>query len=254
MSDVETEWRGEALWIRLNRPERRNAYDPAMAAAIVSAFDDAPRARAVVITGSGGSFCAGGALATLSHPTTGEMRKLYAMSMRLFDAVRSCPRPVIAAVNGAAAGGGNELVVACDLAIAARSATFGQTGPRVGSAPVTGATNVMGVQIGEKRAKELAMLCRRYPASQALGMGLVNEVVDDDALEATVDAWVSELSALSARYLEITKISSNIWWNAARDSFSNGVGMLVQALASPDMAEGASAFLDKRQPKFPPPQ
>jgi 2-ketocyclohexanecarboxyl-CoA hydrolase len=182
------------------------------------------------------------------------MRALYAMSMRLFDAIRSCPRPVIAAVNGAAAGGGNELVVACDLAVAARSATFGQTGPRVGSAPVTGATNVMGVQIGEKRAKELALLCRRYPADEALRMGLVNEVVDDDALEGTVEAWCAELAVLSPRYLEITKVSSNIWWNAARDSFSSGVGMLVQALASPDMAEGATAFLEKRKPSFPPPE
>ena len=254
MSDVETQWRGDALWIRLNRPERRNAYDPPMAAAIVAALEEAPRARAVVITGSGGSFCAGGALTTLSHPTVGEMRALYAMSMRLFDAIRSCPRPVIAAVNGAAAGGGNELVVACDLAVAGRSATFGQTGPRVGSAPVTGATNVMGVQIGEKRAKELALLCRRYPADAALRMGLVNEVVDDDALEATVEAWCAELAVLSPRYLEITKVSSNIWWNAARDSFSSGVGMLVQALASPDMAEGATAFLEKRKPSFPPPE
>jgi 1,4-dihydroxy-2-naphthoyl-CoA synthase len=182
------------------------------------------------------------------------MRSLYRNSIRLFDAIRSHPRPVIAAVNGAAAGGGNELVVACDLAVAARSATFGQTGPRVGSAPVTGATNVMGVQIGEKRAKELAMLCRRYTAEQALSLGLVNAVVDDDALEAEVDSWVAELSALSPRYLEITKVSSNIWWNAARDSFCTGIGMLVQALGSPDMAEGASAFLEKRKPQFPPPE
>ena len=75
--------------------------------------------------------------------TMRDLRALYRTSMRLFDAVRQCPRPVIAAVNGAAAGGGNELVIACDLAIATQSATFGQTGPRVGSSPVTGATNVV---------------------------------------------------------------------------------------------------------------
>jgi enoyl-CoA hydratase/carnithine racemase len=254
MSDVIVEWRGDAIWIRLNRPERRNAFDPPMADAIVAALEDAPRARAVVVTGSGGSFCAGGALTTLSEPTVGAMRALYANSLRMFDAIRSCPRPVIAAVNGAAAGGGNELVVACDLAVAARSATFGQTGPRVGSSPVTGATNVMGVQIGEKRAKELALLCRRYSAEDALRLGLVNEVVDDERLEERVGEWVAELAVLSPRYLEITKISSNIWWNAARDSFSTGLGMLVQALAAPDIAEGATAFLEKRRPNFPPPE
>ncbi len=253
MPDVSTQWRDQVLWIRLDRPERRNAYDAAMAADIVLALDDAARARAVVITGSGGSFCAGGALTDMAQPGTAGMRALYRSSLRLFDAVRTCPRPVIAAVNGAAAGGGNELVVACDLAIAARTATFGQTGPRVGSAPVTGATNVMGVQVGEKRAKEMAMLCRRYSAAQALEWGLINAVVDDDALEDTVTAWCAELAALSPRYLEITKISSNIWWNAARDSFSTGLGMLVQALDSPDLAEGASAFLAKRRPVFPDP-
>ena len=253
MADVETEVRGTALWIRLNRPERRNAYDADMAVAITEALEDASSHHSVVITGSGGSFCAGGALTGLAKPDLAGMRGLYRGSLRLFDAVRTCPRPVIAAVNGAAAGGGNELVVACDLAIAARSATFGQTGPRGGSAPVTGGTNVMGIQIGEKRAKELSFLCRRYPADRAYEMGLVNEVVDDELLEETVDAWCEELAAKSPRYLEIAKVSSNLWWNAARDSFTTGLGMLIQAVGSPDMAEGAQAFLEKRPPRFPPP-
>ncbi|GGM20839.1 enoyl-CoA hydratase/isomerase family protein [Dactylosporangium sucinum] len=253
MTDVEVERRGSAVWIRLNRPERRNAYDAPMAHAIADALEDAAAARSVVITGSGGSFCAGGALTGLAQPTMENMRGLYRASLRLLDAVRQCPRPVIAAVGGAAAGGGNELVVACDLAVAARSATFGQTGPRVGSSPVMGATNVLATQIGEKRAKEMAMLCRRYSAEQALGLGLVNEVVDDDALEARVAEVCAEIEALSPRYLEITKVSSNVWWNAARDSFSTGLGMLVQAVGSPDMVEGATAFLEKRRPRFPDP-
>jgi enoyl-CoA hydratase/carnithine racemase len=254
MPDVEVERRDGVVWIRLNRPERRNAYDATMAEAIVAALDEAATAHAIVLAGSGGSFCAGGALTDLARPTVPSMRGLYRASLRMFDAIRNCPRPVVAAVTGPAAGGGNELVVACDLAVAGRSATFGQTGPRVGSSPVTGATNVMGIQIGEKRAKELSMLCRRYSAEQALAFGLINAVVEDDQVEATAAAWCAELAALSPRYLEITKISSNIWWNAARDSFANGIGMLVQAVGSPDMVEGAGAFLDKRKPNFPDPQ
>jgi 2-ketocyclohexanecarboxyl-CoA hydrolase len=254
MGQVHVEVRGAATWIVLDAQERRNAFDPAMSAAVVDALEGASGSRAVVITGRGKGFCAGGALDQLSTPTVTQMRSLYRSSLRLFDAVRQCPRPVIAAVNGAAAGGGNELVIACDLAIAARSATFGQTGPRVGSAPVTGATNVLAMQIGEKRAKEMAMLCRRYSAEQALEFGLVNQVVDDDELEAAVDAVVDELAQLSPRYLEIAKISSNVWWNAARDSFSTGLGMLVQAIGSEDMVEGATAFLEKRRPSFPPPE
>jgi enoyl-CoA hydratase/carnithine racemase len=254
MADVIVELVDGTCWIRLNRPERRNAFDPEMSGAMVAALEDSASARAVVITGSEGSFCAGGALQQLSTPTVTEMRRLYQSTWRLLDAVRNCPRPVIAAVNGAAAGGGNELLVACDLAIAARSATFGQTEPKVGSAPIAGSTNVLGVQIGEKRAKEMAMFCRRYTSEEALRMGLVNTVVEDDELESTVTAWCDELTALSPRYLEIAKVSSNIWWNTARDSFANGFGMLVQAVGSADMVEGSTAFLEKRRPNFPPPQ
>lgn len=251
--DVLVAQRGDATWITLNRPDRRNAYDPAMAAQIVEALEASTSSRAVVITGVPGSFCAGGALGGLSQPDVTSMRGLYRGSLRLFDAIRNHPRPVVAAVNGPAAGGGNELVIACDLAIAGESATFGQTGPRVGSAPVTGATNVLGVQIGEKRAKEMAFLCRRYTAAQALELGLVNSVVPDDELVGAVDALVEELSRLSPRYLEIAKVSSNLWWNSARDNFTSGLGMLVQAIGSPDMVEGAQAFLEKRKPQFPAP-
>jgi 2-ketocyclohexanecarboxyl-CoA hydrolase len=252
-TEVVVEQDGPAVWIRLCAPERRNAYDPAMAAAITDAIENSAGVHAVVITGTEGSFCAGGSLSQLSAPTAADMRGLYRASLRMFDAIRQCPRPVIAAVNGPAAGGGNELVVACDLAVAGRSATFGQTGPRVGSAPVTGATNVMALQIGEKKAKELSFLCRRYSADQALAMGLVNEVVDDAEVEPTARQWCAEIAELSPRYLEIAKISSNVWWNAARDSFSTGLGMLMQAVGSADMVEGATAFLQKRRPVFPGP-
>jgi 2-ketocyclohexanecarboxyl-CoA hydrolase len=253
MGQVHVEVRKSAMWIALDAPERLNAFDPGMSAQVVEALESAHSARAVVITGRGRGFCAGGALDQLSVPTVSALRRLYRSSMQMFDAIRQCPRPVIAAVNGAAAGGGNELVIACDLAVATRSATFGQTGPRVGSAPVTGATNVMAMQVGEKRAKEMAMLCRRYSADDALRLGLVNQVVDDDQLEAAVQAIIDEFAELSPRYLEIAKISSNIWWNAARDSFNTGLGMLVQAAGSVDMVEGATAFLEKRRPSFPPP-
>jgi 2-ketocyclohexanecarboxyl-CoA hydrolase len=250
-SDVLVEERGDVLWLRLNRPERRNAYDLTMARRLAEAVHGATRYRCVVLTGSGGSFCAGGALTELDDPDPDLLRELFMASWRLVDAIRDCPRPVIAAVNGAAAGGGNELVVACDLAVAGRGATFGQTGPKVGSAPVLGATNVMAVQIGEKRAKELSFLCERYTAEEALAMGLVNRVVDDDALEEAVTAMTARIAMMSPRYLEIAKTSSNVWWHASRDSMATGTGMLVQAIGSADMREGARAFLEKRPPRFP---
>ena len=249
--DVTVELRGEVAWIRLNRPDRMNAYDAAMGQALTEAVRDAAGAGVIVITGEGRAFCAGGYLANLADPDPNELRAMFYASLELFEAIRTSPRPVIAAVNGAAAGGGNELVVACDLAIAARSAKFGQTGPRVGSAPVLGGTNLLAISIGEKRAKEVSMMCRRYTAEQAAELGWVNAVVDDDELEAEVTRWADELLALSPRYLEIAKISSNVWWNACRESYVSGLGMLVQAIGSDDMREGAAAFMEKRPPRFP---
>lgn len=250
MAAIDVARRAGAVWITLNRPERRNAYDLEMARSIIAAVEGAADAEAVVLTGAGGAFCAGGALDQLGEPDPEQLRALFTTSLRLVDALRACPRPVIAAVDGAAAGGGNELVVACDFAIATERSTFGQTGPKVGSAPVLGATNVMAVQIGEKRAKEMAMMCRRYSSAQALAMGLVNEVVPDGTLEEAVERWLAEIHLLSPRYLEITKISSNQWWHQSRDNMSAGLGMLIQAIGSEDMVEGATAFLEKRRPDF----
>lgn len=250
MSAIDVERRGNAVWITINRPERLNAYDLEMARDMIAAVESAADADAVVLTGAGGAFCAGGALDNLGSPDPEALRALFTTSLRLVDALRACPRPVIAAVDGPAAGGGNELVVACDFAIATQRSTFGQTGPKVGSAPVLGATNLMAVQIGEKRAREMAMLCRRYSAEQALDMGLINEVVPDDGLEDAVDRWLGEIHRLSPRYLEIVKISANQWWNQSKDNMSSGLGMLIQAIGSEDMIEGANAFLEKRRPDF----
>jgi enoyl-CoA hydratase/carnithine racemase len=247
---VEVDRRGSVVWITINRPERRNAYDLDMARSMIAAFEDSDDADAVVLTGSGGAFCAGGSLDQLGEPDAGQLRALFRGSLRLVDAIRACPRPVIAAVDGPAAGGGNELVVACDFAIATRRSTFGQTGPKVGSAPVLGATNLLAVQIGEKRAKEMAMLCRRYSAEQALAIGLVNEVVEDDGLEVAVERWLAEIHSLSPRYLEIAKVSSNQWWNHSKDNMNAGLSSLIQAIGSEDMLEGARAFLEKRRPDF----
>jgi enoyl-CoA hydratase/carnithine racemase len=221
-----------------------------MAEELIAGVRGSHDAGVVVITGTDGAFCAGGYLADLANPREAEQRAMFDASFRLFDEIRRCPRPVIAAVNGPAAGGGNELVVACDLAIAARSATFGQTGVRIGSAPVLGGTNLLALSVGEKRAKEVSMLCRRYSADEALSLGWINAVVPDAELRAAVDAMADELLAMSPRYLEIAKISSNVWWNAMRDSYLSGLGMLAQAIGSEDMIEGATAFMEKRRPEF----
>jgi enoyl-CoA hydratase/carnithine racemase len=122
---------------------------------------------------------------------------------------------------------------------------------KVGSAPVLGGTNLLAISIGEKRAKEVAFLCRRYPAAEALDLGWINQVVPDDQLVEATDSMVAELARMSPRYLEIAKLSSNVWWNSMRDNYVSGLGMLVQAIGSADMIEGASAFMEKRPTSFP---
>ncbi len=254
MPDLSVENRGDVVWLRLERPERRNAYDGEMAAELTTAVErSADEGGVVVITGSGGSFCAGGYLAELADPDPGELRGLFEGALRLFTAIRRNPRPVIAAINGPAMGGGNELVVSCDIAIAAESAYLGQTGPRIGSAPVLGGTNLIAVSVGEKRAREISFMCRRYPAARALELGWINEVVPDDRLEDEVTAWAEELLESSPRYLEIAKASANAWWNLCAESYASGLGMLTQAVGSADMMEGAGAFMEKRKPSFPQP-
>jgi 2-ketocyclohexanecarboxyl-CoA hydrolase len=254
MPDLSVEKRGDVVWIRLERPERKNSYDAAMVAEMTEAIErSADEGGVVVITGTEGSFCAGGFLAGLADPDPAEVRGLFDGALRLFTAIRRNPRPVIAAVNGPAMGGGNELVIACDLAIAGESAYFGQTGPRIGSAPVLGATNLLAISVGEKKAREIVYMCRRYPAAKALELGWINEVVPDDELEDEVTRWAAELLESSPRYVSIAKTNANAWWNLCAESYSSGLGMLSQAVGSPDMLEGAGAFMEKRKPDFPKP-
>ena len=252
MGNVIVDRQDQVLWLRLNRPERLNAYDRTTIDEIVAALREHVQARVVVITGEGRAFCAGGYLANLADPDFWELRAMFTGSLELFDAIRSAPMPVIAAVNGPAFGGGNELVVACDLAIAAESARLGQTGVKVGSAPVLGGTNLLAMTVGEKRAKEVAFLCRSYSAAEALELGWINAVVPDDQLTDEVNRWCDEICAMSARYMEVAKTSSNVWWHNLRDNMQSGLGMLMQAIGSPDMLEGATAFMEKRKPQFPP--
>jgi len=237
-------------WITLNRPERLNALDVTMCRALCDALDRSVEAGVVVLRGAGSAFCAGGYLGTLAAPTEDALRGLYGQMLLALQAIRHCPRPVIAVVDGPAVGGGNELVIACDLAIATDRSIFGQTGPRVGSAPVFGGTNLLAISIGEKRAKEVAFLCRKYSAQDALSMGWVNSVVSPSELDQEVERWVDELWHLSPRYLEIAKSSSNVWWNACAESFNGGHSALIQAIGSADMLEGANAFMERRRPRF----
>jgi 2-ketocyclohexanecarboxyl-CoA hydrolase len=186
----------------------------------------------------------------LAKPDINHLHQLFAGTIELVNAIRQARQPVIAAVNGYAMGGGNELVIACDFAVASERAILGQTGPRVGSAPVIGGTNMLALMIGEKRAKEVSFLCRKYTAQQAFEMGWVNEVVPHERLHERVREWCKEILDLSPHYLEIAKISSNYWWDLLQPGFSHGSRLLAASAGCPEMLEGAQAFVEKRPPNF----
>ncbi len=253
-ANVVVEVQNAVAWITINHSTRLNAFDLETQADLTEAFQDCGKTRAVgaiVLTGAGDrAFCAGGFLGDLAEPDPARLRELFRGTLELVNAIRRAPQPVIAAVNGYAMGGGNELVIACDFAIASEHAILGQTGPRVGSAPVFGATNMLAMSVGEKRAKEISFLCRRYTAAEALAMGWINEVVPHADLMTRTRAWCDEIMALSPHYLEIAKTSSNYWWDLLQPGYTHGAGLLAASAGHPEMVEGAAAFVEKRKPDF----
>ena len=160
------------------------------------------------------------------------------------------PKPVVAMVAGYAIGGGHVLHVLCDLTIAAENARFGQTGPRVGSFDGGYGASILAAQIGQKRAKEIWLLCRQYDAQQALAWGLVNAVVPLAELERETVAWCREMLALSPFALRLVKAS----FNAAEDGLA-GIQQLAHDAnllfyGSEEAREGRTAFAERRDPDF----
>jgi len=244
----------QVAWVTINHPERHNSFDHATVGELLDAFTEIGHDSAVgvaVLTGAGDkSFCAGGYLADLANFSFNEARKLFDLGQATMNAMRRIPQPVIAAVNGFALGGGNELVICSDLAIASEHARFGQTGPRVGSSPIMGGTNLLALTLGEKKAREVVYMCRQYTAQEAFELGWINKVVPHEQLHAEVEAWCEELLDKSPAYLELSKISSNVWWDSLTPSIESGKQALLRLAGGREMTEGTTAFMEKRKPNF----
>lgn len=252
--EILVEKRGSVGWITFNRPDRLNSFDHAMLGLIADALDDFghdPALGVVVITGAGDqAFSAGGYLADLANFDKVQARRLYDAAWRCFSAMRRIPQPVIAAVNGFAIGGGNEFVICSDLAIASENAKFGQTGPRIGSTPVYGGTNLLALTIGEKKAREVVYMCRQYTARQALEMGWINAVTTEADLYDEVQRWCEELLDRSPSYIELSKVMSNIWWDQLTSGMEHAKQTMLQLAGGPEMTEGAGSFMKKQKPDF----
>jgi 2-ketocyclohexanecarboxyl-CoA hydrolase len=251
--DILYETKDGVAWITINRPQVRNAFRTRTVAELAQAFGDArwdPTVGVVVLTGAGDkAFCSGG-----DQKERGEAG--YATDQRPMDvealhtAIRQIPKPVIAMVNGFAIGGGHVLHVLCDLSIAAETAIFGQTGPRVGSVDAGHGTGFLARVVGEKKAREIWYLCRQYSAQQAFEMGLVNKVVPAAQLRSEVETWCRELLEKSPTALALAKQSFNIDSEQRAGVAQFAMTALNLYYGTPEAMEGRNAFVEKRPVDF----
>jgi 2-(1,2-epoxy-1,2-dihydrophenyl)acetyl-CoA isomerase len=253
MAEVETRRENAVLTIALNRPDKLNAFDSATHDAFAGALKEAAAAdiRAVVLTGEGRGFCVGQDLSELRGGERDVGGLLRARWNRHVLGLRRLEKPVLAAVNGAAAGAGLSLACACDLRVAADSASFVPAFVNVGLVPDTGGSWLIPRLLGYARAFEWMCSGRKVGADEALGWGLVSEVVPaGDALPRAQDR-AAAFAALPTRAIAMTKrLFERAASSRLEDQLELEAQLQVAANRTEDFAEGVAAFLEKRQPRF----
>jgi 2-ketocyclohexanecarboxyl-CoA hydrolase len=244
--------------ITINREDKYNAFRGETCEELIDAFNRAGWNKdigVVVLTGAGDkAFCTGGDQSAHGDEATGSgygNRGTLGLPVEdLQTVIRDIPKPVIARVQGFAIGGGNVLALLCDLTIASDKAQFGQVGPKVGSVDPGFGTALLAQTVGEKKAREIWYLCRRYTAQEALAMGLCNTVVPHDELDAEVAKWCAEIMEKSPTAIAIAKRSFNASTEYIRGIGSMGMQSVAMYYDSEESKEGVKAFLEKRKPEF----
>lgn len=251
--------RGTVRVVTLNRPDVLNSFNLALLNELGKAIRDAERdaaVRCVVITGAGRGFCAGQDLADVAERYKGtEPIELGAHLRKNYHAtivkIRSMEKPVVAAVNGVAAGAGCSLALACDMRVAAESASFIEAFVNVGLVPDSGSTFMLPRLIGVSRALEMAITGRKVKADEALRIGLVNQVASDAELMNETMKLASKLAELPPRAIGLTKRAMNAAWsNDLETQLEYEAQLQTTAGQTTDHREGVAAFLEKRSPKF----
>jgi len=249
---IYTEQAGIAKII-FNRQRVYNAFRTTTLKEVATALETADldsNVRAVILTGAGGkAFCTGGDAKEVKDGA-GYLQDMDYWHTRVHQSIRNLTKPVIAAVNGFAIGGGNVLVTVCDMAIASENAIFGQAGPRVGSFDAGFGAAYLSRIVGEKKAREIWFLCRKYSALEALEMGLVNKVVAFDKLQEEAENWCKEICDMSPTAIKFLKFS----FNADTDHMQGFENMSMSAVrlywSTEEAAEAKKAKMEKRKPDW----
>lgn len=252
---IEVDEEAGVATITLNRPDALNALTVPMKQALLAAFRQVgrdPNVRVVVMTGAGRAFCAGQDLRERLQPDAAplgvEVRERYNPIIR---AMRSLPKPIVAAINGVAAGAGASLAMASDIRIASDTASFALAFGRVGLVPDSGATWLLPRLVGTTRATELALLGDALSAADALRLGLVGRVVPAGELATEARSVAARLAAGAPKAMALTKRALNAAWQGDLDAALDDEAYLQDiAGRTRDHAEGLAAFMEKRPPRF----
>ncbi len=258
MSEVLQTTDGQVSYLTLNRPEALNALAPGQRDRIIDLLAEAsadPDVRAVVLTGTGRGFCAGADLRGAcvgGERTPGDVARVLRLgAQRLIAAVLDCEKPVIAAVNGTAAGLGAHLALACDLVLAAESAKFIEVFVRRGLVPDGGGAFLLPRLIGPHRAKELMFFGDALSATEAERLGLVNRVVPDAELDKTAREWAARLATGPTRALALTKQLVNASLDSDRaTAFAAEAAAQEINMTTEDAQEGVRSFVERRSPEY----
>lgn len=248
---------GRTATICINRPHKYNAFRPRTVVELLDAFQKAgwdQNIGSIIFTGAGDkAFCTGGDQSEHEGGMYGDNDARGSVGMpveELHSVLRDVPKPVIAKVRGYAIGGGNVLCTICDLTIASENAIFGQVGPKMGSVDPGFGTAYLARVVGEKKAREIWYLCKRYSAEEALAMGLINTIVADDQLDAEVQSWCDQINQRSPTAIALAKKS----FNADTESIRGVGGLAMQALRlyynTEESQEGVNALNEKREADF----
>lgn len=255
MASIEIQLTDQVAHITLNRPDKLNSFTREMALLLQQRLDDCSRdknIRAVVITGAGKAFSAGQDLGEVTDPNSGGMKQILAEQFNpIVHKIRQLAKPVVAAVNGVAAGAGANIALCCDVVIASSAASFIQAFSKIGLVPDTGGTFLLPRLIGFQKASAIMMLGDKISALEAERIGMIYKCVEEQLFKAEVDRITNALSTMPTKALAFTKQALNA-------SLSNDLAAQLdiedqlqqRAAATSDFREGVNAFVEKRNPIF----